>query len=110
MKHIPGPSNLRQRRLLGGTIAGGGIALFGYQLWRLIGFLMGQGESVGTASPPPHLGFGGLGTTLLLGLLGLLVGLAIGWSMGRRASAPRPEGRPDGITITGEARRVRDHG
>lgn len=110
MKHIPGPNNLRQRRLIGGGIAGVGIVLFGYPLWRLVEFLMGQGESVGAASSPPHLGFGGLGTTLLLGLLGLLVGLAIGWSRGRRASAPRPEGRPAGITITGEARRVRGDG
>ncbi len=110
MKHIPGPNTRRQRRLLGGGIAGVGVVLFGYQLWRLVGFLMGQGESVGAASPPPHLGFAGLGTTGLLGLLGLLVGLAIGWSRGRRASAPRSEGRADGITITGEASRVRGDG
>jgi len=109
MRQLPSPAELRKRRMIGGGIAGVGLTLLGYQLWRLIGFLGSVDES-GAAKTLSHPGFSALGTTLVLALLGLVIGVAIGRGRGARKRCPRPDSRRPGVTIEGESKRLNDDG
>ncbi len=106
MKPIAGPLDARQRRLVGFGIAGMGLVLLSHQLWQLVEFFLGVADrDVAMTSAPTSLG--GVGTSLALGVLGLVMGVVIGHFMGRRKPVERSA---RGIVIDGEARRVRDDG
>ena len=109
MRQLRGPAVVVKRRMIGGGIAGAGLALLAYQVWRLVDVVRVLGETSAVATPP-HPGYGGIGTNLVLGLLGLVVGVAIGQGMGRRQRAPCQAERSAGVTIEGEGRRIHGEG
>lgn len=80
-------------------MVGGGLALLGVQVWRLIVFLKG-GKS-------PEFDFGGWVPNVLLACAGVGVGLLIGRRVGRSGVHP-PEHTRQGITIEGKAQRRTD--
>ncbi len=103
------PAEVAKRRMIGGGIAGAGLALLAYQVWRLVDVVRVLGETTAVATPP-HPGYGGIGTNLVLGLLGLVVGVVIGQGRGRRKRVARPAERSAGVTIEGEGRQIHGEG